>query len=77
MTTNKTDAAPATPANPRVAEFLNDPKHQEERDFMNALIDLRMAQRVTDAQAKTKNVGGDFFSNFIGGMTGDLFGAEK
>lgn len=77
MVTNKTQPQPTPAADPRVAEFLSDPKHQEQRDFMNALIDLRMSQKIADAQHKTKDVGGDFFTNFIAGMTGDLFGEEK
>lgn len=73
MATRKSDDTTTAPANADVQAFLTDPKHQQQRDFMTALIDLRLAEKINEAKTNTHDKGGSFLDNFFDGLTGNLF----
>jgi hypothetical protein len=73
MATNKDKSTDADETNPEVETFLTDPKHQKERDFMQAVIRKTMADDAVAAKEKSTNVGGTFIDNFLDGLTGGLF----
>lgn len=74
MATKKDDAV--QPINPDVQAFLTDPKHQQQRDFMTALIDLRLSDKAREAKETTTDKGGNFIDNFFAGLTGNLFDSD-
>ena len=67
----------AEPENTEVNEFLTDPKHAKQRDFMRALFRKMQAEDVEAAQQATKDKGGNFIDNFFTGMTGGFLGGDK
>lgn len=75
MATSKS-AQPAPAVNADVQAFLTDPKHQQQRDFMTALIDARLAEKTVAAEETTRSKGGNFIDNFFAGITGDLFSGD-
>lgn len=77
MTTTKKPNDTQTDDNADVQAFLTEPKYEQQRNFMRALYRSMQAEDVAAARDKTKNVGGSFLDNLIGGMTGDLFGEDK
>lgn len=79
MTANKDDTTDDTTKNlsPELQEFLTDPKFQKQRDGMNALIDLRLAEKIKDAKDHTANKGGNMIDNIVNSLTGGLFGSDE
>lgn len=77
MAKDKENTPDPTVENPEVQEFLTDPRHAKQRDFMTALIRKVHADDVAAARTKTQDVGGTFLDNLIDGMTGGLFGDKK
>lgn len=57
---------------PDLKTFLSDPKHEEERGFMDGVIDARIEKRIADAKLKKKQSGGDDVS-----VWDSLFGGKK
>jgi hypothetical protein len=81
MATNKSAVDSNKPADemtdPEVAEFLTDPKHQKQRDFMRAIIRDTLAADAAAAKTKTVDVGGSFIDNFVDGLTGGFLSGGK
>lgn len=78
MITNKPENDPTKDLSPELQEFLTDPKFQKQRDGMNALIDLRLAEKIDAAKVHTSQRGGNMFDNIVTSLTGGLFdGSEK
>lgn len=63
--------------NADVKEFLSDPKHEKQRNFMRALFRQMQSEDVEEAKHKTETIGGSFIENFFNGMTGEIFGGKK